>query len=456
MLAIAVRYLTGRVVATDVGDRERPEWPPHPGRLFMALVAAWGAGGRREEEKRALEWLEGQPAPALAYPEHVEAQAPPTFVPVNDPKTLCPPDVRQRAERRFPSVIPLEDQVHFLWPESTASAEQEGALRSICGRVTYLGHSRTLVHAFLTDSPPAPRLTPTSGRAEHRLRIASEGRLKQLEAEFQAGRWPSAGTWQGYSAPASEPEPKAGGHFRGDIIVLKRVSGPRLGLGSTLKLCATLRAALLAWADQPVPEMISGHGPDGAASVRPHLAIVPLADVGHQHAKGSVLGLALLLPGLATAAERSAIATAASKVETLHLGMAGVWRVESVSPDDTDRRALRAETWTRPARRWATVTPVVLDRFPKEEGDADAIVAQALVHAGLPEPVDVITHGVSLHTGAPHAREFTPLETKTGARRWHCHSVATFSVEVEGPVVAGAGRFRGYGLFRPFASEGQS
>jgi CRISPR-associated protein Csb2 len=456
MLAIAVRYLTGRVVATDVGDRERPEWPPHPGRLFMALVAAWGAGGRREAEQRSLEWLERQTAPSLAFPDHIEAPALPTFVPVNDPKTLCPPEIRQRAERRFPSVVPVDDLVHFIWSAVEAPAELVEPLGNLCGRVTYLGHSRTLVHAFLTDSPPAPRLVPTAGRADHRLRVAAEGRLEQLEAEFRAGRWPSAGAWQGYSTPASQPEREAGGHFRGDIIVLKRVSGPRLGLGSTLKLCSILRDALMAVADQPVPEILSGHGVDGTPSVRPHLAVVPLGDVGHQHAEGSVLGLALLVPGLATDAERSAVALAASRVETLHLGRTGVWRLESVSPDDADRVALRAETWTRPARRWATVTPVVLDRFPKEEGDSEVIVAQALVRAGLPEPVDVITHAVSLHAGAPHAREFTAFESKTGARRWHCHSVVTFPMEVEGPVVAGAGRYRGYGFFCPLVSEEHS
>jgi CRISPR-associated protein Csb2 len=45
------------------------------------------------------------------------------------------------------------------------------------------------------------------------------------------------------------------------------------------------------------------------------------------------------------------------------------------------------------------------------------------------------------------------MESKSGARRWHCHAVVTFPVEVEGPVLAGAGRFKGYGLFRPLREE---
>ena len=39
-LAIHLRFVTNRCVATHVSNRERPEWPPHPGRVFMALAAA--------------------------------------------------------------------------------------------------------------------------------------------------------------------------------------------------------------------------------------------------------------------------------------------------------------------------------------------------------------------------------------------------------------------------------
>ena len=38
---IEVNFLTGRFVATCHNDRRQPEWPPHPARLFSALVAAW-------------------------------------------------------------------------------------------------------------------------------------------------------------------------------------------------------------------------------------------------------------------------------------------------------------------------------------------------------------------------------------------------------------------------------
>ena len=39
MLAFEVEYLLGRVFSGDFRDREEPEWPPHPARLFSALDA---------------------------------------------------------------------------------------------------------------------------------------------------------------------------------------------------------------------------------------------------------------------------------------------------------------------------------------------------------------------------------------------------------------------------------
>jgi CRISPR-associated protein Csb2 len=65
---IAWEYLTGRVVATDPTNRERSEWPPHPGRVFMALAAAWFETGEDPAEGEALRWLERLGDPELRLP----------------------------------------------------------------------------------------------------------------------------------------------------------------------------------------------------------------------------------------------------------------------------------------------------------------------------------------------------------------------------------------------------
>src|SRR5690606_20928581 len=53
MIAIDVEFLTGRYIATSYNDRSRAEWPPHPARLFSALVAAWAGDDEPDEETAA-------------------------------------------------------------------------------------------------------------------------------------------------------------------------------------------------------------------------------------------------------------------------------------------------------------------------------------------------------------------------------------------------------------------
>lgn len=88
MLSIRVDLLTDRYYATAFNDRNRAEWPPHPGRLFSALVAVWAEGeGPSEDESELLRWLEDQGAPELTCSGHDEVafrDVHTVFVPVND------------------------------------------------------------------------------------------------------------------------------------------------------------------------------------------------------------------------------------------------------------------------------------------------------------------------------------------------------------------------------------
>ena len=116
-------------------------------------------------------------------------------------------------------------------------------------------------------------------------------------------------------------------------------------------------------------------------------------------------------------------------------------------------RNLDPNTWTRPSRVWASVTPVVLNRHfdgkDKWERAAESVKG-ACEHIGLPRPREVLLHPVSLIEGAPHAREYPQLARKSdGGRRSHNHAVIVFDEPVGGPVLVGAGRFRGYGVCRP-------
>ena len=81
---IEVNFLTGRYVATHHNKRDRAEWPPHPARLFSALVATWADGDCDVTERHALEWLETQDPPSISTPGATPREPVSHFVPVND------------------------------------------------------------------------------------------------------------------------------------------------------------------------------------------------------------------------------------------------------------------------------------------------------------------------------------------------------------------------------------
>jgi CRISPR-associated protein Csb2 len=92
----------------------------------------------------------------------------------------------------------------------------------------------------------------------------------------------------------------------------------------------------------------------------------------------------------------------------------------------------------------------MLDRFPKRRDPAE-LLATAFVTAGYPEPEAVVTLEAPLVRGAarPPSRGTIP---KGRPVRPFVHCEVRFPVPVHGPVIAGALRYLGYGLFVPEVS----
>jgi CRISPR-associated protein Csb2 len=84
ILVLEIEYLLGVAFAARANDREAPDWPPQPDRVFSALTAAWAARDKRSNERRALEWLEVQSVPELSASGGLARTARTVFVPPND------------------------------------------------------------------------------------------------------------------------------------------------------------------------------------------------------------------------------------------------------------------------------------------------------------------------------------------------------------------------------------
>src|SRR5688572_20858516 len=116
--AIGVRYLTGYCVAASPADGS-PEWPPHPARLFMALVAAhYEMAEDAPAGQAALNWLEQLPPPRVLASDIDRRTTVEVYVPPNDYKSsdirILPQFRTNRQPRTFPRVRPHVDEVLFL------------------------------------------------------------------------------------------------------------------------------------------------------------------------------------------------------------------------------------------------------------------------------------------------------------------------------------------------------
>lgn len=486
MFALAWEYLTGRVVATDSTDRHSAEWPPHPDRVFQSLVASWGERGNNASERNALCWLEELGPPGLAAPDDGDdgVRRNPVvkvYVPVNDldgprrgaysdKQLALIPAHRTRKERFFPSAQVGTTTCALVWPDTVMPAEHRPALERLCYGVTYLGHSSSLVRMWLADAPPSVIWLPVEEgrRGSLPLRIAEQGRMDILIRAYADGgtQWqrPPMARWWGYQRAGTGSTAPRSGTFDEKLLVLKQVAGKRFDLRQTLALADALRKTLMSHAVGDALELISGHQPDGRPSLIPHVAYLPLPFVGHDHADGHLLGLALALPAnLSFDAEDEVLSALFKAMDperltlTLTLGKLGTATL-AVDDQPGQLRALRPLTWTRPSLNWGSVTPIVLDRLPPRgckdlDEWAASQIAIACERQGLPRPVEVGVMPVSPCSGTPIARDFLPVIDNDGRRRWHVHAVLTFAERVTGPLLLGAGRFRGYGFCRPLREE---
>jgi CRISPR-associated protein Csb2 len=306
---------------------------------------------------------------------------------------------------------------------------------------------------------------------------------------------PSVALWRGYRARGAEGKPEAARTlFDHDMLILTQVSGPTLPLVASLSVAQAMRNVILSRGPQPPPDWASGHTRGGQPLQNDdgHLAIVPLPAVGHAHADGHLLGVGLVFPRSVAYPERGRVLGPVllrqdgqpESVE-LKLGSLGVWTVRKRDWQD-NRRTLSTPTWTafddrrQGAEDWASVTPVVLDRFPKAnrlhpderpdwEAEVETIIRAACTRIGLPEPI-LVDFGTTCwhlgssralgkrrplrgHPGFAHAAlgdGFPPFPSRgTNAPRPQVHVWLRFPRPVIGPILLGAGRYFGYGLCKP-------
>lgn len=468
MLALEVEYLMGRALASRRENRKAVEWPPHPARLFSALVAACKECDMGEDARAALQWLEALPAPAIYAnpPSHEDwvRDVHDVFVPVNDASQVgVLPERRSKQVRWFPAYTPQDRHVWFIWKDATDVSERVHALKKVAANVTYLGHSMSPVRVAAVTSVANinPTLVPHPDGTVM-LRTTGPGRLMHLETVFEQRKenatiQPRLGKVSRYRITDQQQKITQASLFR-YAFAFRRKSGPNLPLESVIKLTDVVRKAIMRHIPDPIPEILSGHDDKRAPTCLPHLAVAPFADVGHRHADGHVMGFGLWLPGSAREEEIILLEEAVFKIKELTLGRYGIWQVEQLYADELAHAPLsiRPATYERSHHAWASVTPVVFGKFPKESQvgpgkSGGKVFAELCEMIGLPPPAEVRLGPVSVFQGAPKASEF--IRPKQAEGKLMAHVYLRFPERVKGPVLIGAGRFIGLGLCRPYTER---
>lgn len=447
-LTIRAELLLGNYQAADeFGPAGTPEWPPHPFRLHAALLAAACEEGGEEPSPAslsALRWLERQPPPHISCAKQRPRSTALAFVPRNpQPVELK----RARAEeskrsefvdpwvrnpRRFPVAVPYEPVVTYTW-----SIEEPAplALTQLVERVAWLGTSRSPVACAVVGSSPDPTHSPAL-YGEVTLRVASPGVTDGLlrgRHEWPTPVNPPVVTYA--AGRQATTQPVVTGAFAG--LVVRQILLPSLAVASTAVLTAALRAATLHHAGDDAPDALHGHGEQD------HAAFLGLADVGHRNATGLVRGVAMALPARIADEERAACLAAFGKIQ--RLCFEGRRRSIDLDLPSSELRTLRPERWIGPSRTFATVTPVILDRFPRRRRTAVDELRQSIVNAGWPDPDEVeLLAGPAVRQAAQTGKLVGPLPP--GLR---VHVRVSFAERIRGPLLAGRARFRGVGLFLP-------
>jgi CRISPR-associated protein Csb2 len=422
-MKLSVEFL-GLYGAADISARSTVEWPPHPDRLYQALVDA-----AAPDDRPALAWIEAQSPPAVDCAEAVPLQwgrKGKVFVPTNYPTDTLP-ELRKKQDRQFPMAVP-SGPVRYVWGEDPPADVFE-CIRRAADRVTHLGRSDSLAMMVLEPGVAPCRWTPRPD-GPISMRVPVRGRLQQLDIAFSLGQRSAPSPQVQYAdAQALSVE----GPWEGLVTV--RLAKP-IAVEHVAMATDALRRAVLSKLGDAAPAIAHGHSHDA------HIAWVGLPNLS-EYGDGMLLGLAMALPKGCDSIERAQCVGAMLSLDHIMLGGA---RFNVTRP--TSAMSLHERTWSRASRRWATATPVVLDRFPKGKLTAEEIVAQGCERAGYPRPIKVVLSQTS-SLAMPPAQKFHLR--KPGAL--YAHVVVEFADAVTGPLLVGKERYFGLGMFLPQAAR---
>jgi len=490
MVAICFELLCGQYAGT-AADRTRCDWPPSPHRVFLALVGTAHHAGLRDRCDAALRWLEslGEHPEILCgvVSDEQLVRRIGVFVPGN---YMLKEEAREeqgwiigRKELNTFGVTPSDPRLVFVWPSNTVPPDIEPALNELLAHVSFLGRSESQVRSYLCsepgDIPALPVKFSTDATAtEPMLHLAAiyagmlddvEGHWKRETALYEARlereaarqvkspRKSKAGSPKTSAerrelpgAPAEEIRP-----FPEQLPIMYH----RLASATAPEQARAEPASGISWVRtvrqvgaRPIPLAFAPLLADEirhrlVGRLRGGLIVAPLPFVDHPHADGGVKGVAFLRDLVNLGGVNQTVVAAQVGAFTqaeLPNGMHDFVGEGAAMP------SLAQWRWAGPSRTWASVTPVLLPRFPDKRRfaeDVGALLRECCAYVGIQESFEFEFDRNSALAGVPPVRRFRLPERYQ--QRAAFHVVLQFHQPVRGPIILGAGRYLGVGLCAP-------
>jgi CRISPR-associated protein Csb2 len=466
-------------------------------RLFQALVAGNGPSlGNGSDIETALCWLESQPPPTVLAPPSKTGVPCPLYVPNNAMDLVAKGWVRGNTEASIaehrtlktarPTHLRGGDTVHYLWPiaSNDAVSPPVGTLTQAVERMVALGWGMDLVVAQcrVLSSGDATgngleRWDVAQDHATSTLRCPVVGSLDALverhaaflnrlaDDTFHPVPPLTAYRAVGYRRPADPISlPTAVFELRHDDGSFCRYSQRKLihiaGMVRHLAIEAMQRSPPSGVADDWVERYVAGHRDEDAAEHR-QFSYLPLPSIGHDYSDQAVRRVMVAAPvGDDAWLKHLAVRLAGKQLKPEPtrndpFGEQGPPTLMSVYSDKVARR------YTAAAKRWASVTPVILPGHnDRKTAKTRKLIEAALTQSGIEQPCTYEWSAHARFRNSLSAHKYHK-DRDTKAKRWQfqdvkeylqgktwVHLTLTFDDElmVGGPLAIGAGRHCGFGL----------
>lgn len=491
-LCITARFLNTMFHGRGAGGE--PEWPPSPLRVFQALTAAAAQRFRSEAEfaaaSTALQWIEQQPPPLIISSNGRPGQVYRLYCPDNIGDRVAASWKRggeasvadSRTEKDVRPTHLDHEEVHFIWPIPISSAVGTDCLCQISRSITHLGWGidQVVGNSQVLSAEDLARLQgtrwmPGFGLCSQELRAPRPGTLQALLARHARSlrRIDRDDRGQEFFNPVpalttfdvikyrqhntAPPTPWAIFQLQGDESRRPfRYPQEKLihiaGMVRHLAIEVLRRSPPSGVDDGWLETFVAGHAPPGA-NLLPRFSYIPLPSIGHQHADQRIRRVMIAAPaGCESWLDHlTNLISGAALRPTPETQMPYPPTVVHVRGDSV------ARCYTGSSKVWHSVTPVILPGHnDKSPAKTRKLIAKALLQSGISQPCEFEFSPYSRFPKSLTAHKYNRNGEPTGyvwpdhlLRLSAVHLKLEFETDYTGPLLIGAGRHMGLGLFAP-------